>query len=135
MTRLPDWRARLAAHVEAHRRAPFAFGRHDCGLFAAGAVEAICGTDPAAGLRGRYSTMAGALKHLRKAGHADHVALAASLFEEIHPSRASMGDLAAVETGEGPALAVCNGSTLFVAGDDGLRVVDLMSASRAFRVG
>ena len=134
MTRLPGWRGRLAAHVEAHRRAEFVFGRHDCGMFAAGAVAAMCGADPAADLRGRYSTMAGALRRLRKAGHEDHVALAASLFAEIHPSRAAAGDLAVVETGDGPALAVVSGPHVFVPGPDGLRVVDLLSAARAFRV-
>jgi hypothetical protein len=45
MQRLPDWPARLAAHIEAHRALPFAWGTNDCATFAAGAVRAITGQD------------------------------------------------------------------------------------------
>ena len=40
MTRLPDWRGRLGAHLAAARARPFCYGTHDCATFAAGAVEA-----------------------------------------------------------------------------------------------
>ncbi len=53
MIRHADWPARLAAYIEAHRSAPFAWGVHDCVLFASGAIAAITGTDPAASFRGR----------------------------------------------------------------------------------
>lgn len=60
MTRCEDWHARLAAYVFDAGRTPFAYGSHDCALFAAGAVEAMTGTDLAAGWRGIYRTLAGA---------------------------------------------------------------------------
>ena len=74
MTRLDDWHARLAAYVYEAGRTPFAYGAHDCALFAAGAVAAMTGTDLASDWRGRYRTLAGGLKAVKRAGHADHVA-------------------------------------------------------------
>lgn len=48
--RFPDWQDRLAAVVAQSRR-PFAYGAHDCCLFAAACVKAITGTDYAADFR------------------------------------------------------------------------------------
>lgn len=134
MNRTDGWRGRLEAHVEAHRRAPFAFGRHDCGLFAAGAVEAMTGTDPAAEMRGRYQTMAGALRKIRAAGFADHIDMVAGLFEEVHPAFAQVGDLAAVDGDGAPAIGVVGGGHVFVPRETGLGVVPLTDARRAWRV-
>lgn len=64
--RCADWEARLAAYIDS---APaFAWGRNDCGLFAAGAVEAMTGVDHGAPFRGRYRTELGAARALRRAG-------------------------------------------------------------------
>ena len=46
--RTPYWRSALAAYIAETMRKPFAWGLHDCALFAAGAVEAMTGNDPAA---------------------------------------------------------------------------------------
>lgn len=135
MRRLPDWRTRLTVYMLAHADSSFAFGRHDCGLFAAGAIEAMTGTDPGAPYRGGYESFKGALKRLRRAGHADHVALAGTLYPEIAPAFARPGDLAAVGTAEGPALGIVQGEHVYLAGETGLRLVPLTDAVRAWRIG
>lgn len=134
MTRLDDWHARLAAYVYEAGRTPFAYGAHDCALFAAGAVEAMTGTDLAAGWRGIYRTLAGGLKAVKRAGHADHVALAAHHFAEITVAEAMPGDLAVVAGPEGPALGVVQGAQVYVATPTGLGLVPLLQAARVFRV-
>ncbi|MBB4620123.1 DUF6950 family protein, partial [Sphingomonas abaci] len=68
MHRYPDWEARLAAYLEPLRARPFAWGRHDCSTFAAGAVEAMTGVDPMPEFRGRYSTARGSVRALRRFG-------------------------------------------------------------------
>lgn len=132
--RAQDWQARLVAYLHGAAREPFAFGRHDCALFSAGAVEAMTGADMARDWRGRYSTMRGGLRALRKAGYADHVALAASMFEDVAPSLAQPGDLAVVPTDDGPALGVVQGEAVYVLGPQGLGLVSILRAERAFRV-
>ena len=72
MQRLPDWRARLGAHIAAHRTRPFAYGEHDCATFAAGAVQAVTGSDPAPGLAG-YTTRTDGIRRLRRSGLAKTV--------------------------------------------------------------
>ena len=48
MIRKGDWEQALMRHVSACERTPFAYGEHDCTMFAAGAVLAMTGHDPMA---------------------------------------------------------------------------------------
>lgn len=132
--RLPDWQARLVTYLHAARLRPFAYGRHDCSLFAADCVSAMTGQDMAVPWRGRYTTLRGGIRVLRRAGYRDHVALTASLFPEIPPLSAQPGDLAVVPTDEGPALGVVQGEAVYLLGPTGLGLVSLLLAQRAFRV-
>lgn len=132
MTRAPGWRSRLSAYVAQVSRDPFAFGQNDCALFAAGAVLAMTGSDYAAPYRGRYTTLIGGLRHLRRAGFADHIALAAATFPTA--KRGSPGDLAVVETPDGPALGVVQGAGIYVLGPDAVHLVPLSHAATFFEV-
>lgn len=129
-----SWRSALVKEIERWRRTPFAWGTHDCGLFAAACVEAMTGEDFSAPFRGRYHTAGGAARALRKAGHESVVSLAASLFPEIHPSKARAGDLAAISTAEGEALGVVTGPEIAVYAHNGIGAVPLGLAVRAFKV-
>ena len=133
MTRHIDWRSRLLRYASDAARRPFAYGRHDCALFAAGAVAAMTGEDPAAAWRGRYTTFRGGLRVIRKSGHTDHIAAAAAWFAEIPPAFAQVGDLAVVPGDAGPALGVVAGAHVWVLRPDGLGTVPLTDAVRAFR--
>lgn len=135
MTRHPDWRARLTAYVSATDAPDFAYGRHDCALFAAGAVLAMTGIDHAAPFRRHYTTLRGGLRVLRRAGFADHVALAAAHLPALHPSQAMPGDLAVFDGPEGAVLGVVQGQGAYVL-DPGGRVAmrAMRHAVGAFRV-
>jgi hypothetical protein len=63
VTRMPDWPERLAQYLAAHRSTVFAWGRHDCVKFAAGAVQAITGCDL---LPEVWADKAGAARVLRR---------------------------------------------------------------------
>ncbi|WP_309086380.1 DUF6950 family protein [Chelativorans sp.] len=134
--RLPDWRGRLFAYVEEVARKPFTWGHHDCALFAAGAVEAMTGHDIAAPFRARYKTLPGGMRLLKRKGSRDHAEYAASIFEEIHPSHAQVGDLAAIDDDGHIALGVVQGARIYVLRPEarGIGTVELLHAARAFRV-
>jgi hypothetical protein len=125
MRRVEGWRGRLAAYLAASAGRPFEWGRHDCALFAADCIEAMTGEDPAAAFRGRYRSLNGGLKALRKAGHADHVALATALLDEVAPAFAQAGDLAMIATPEGAAMGIVQGHRVYVLRPEGLATVDL----------
>lgn len=64
----PDWDRRMAAEIERQHSMPFAYGTHDCCIFAADVVRAMTGFDPADGIRATYSSAAEAARILRRAG-------------------------------------------------------------------
>lgn len=132
--RLPDWRPRLAAYLDGVARAPFAHGRHDCALFAAGAVAAMTGTDPAAAWRGQYATEAEGLALLLAEGIAGHVAAVDALFPRVPASFGQVGDLALVNGDHGPGLGVVQGEWIYVVTPRGLGRVGLLEAVTAWRV-
>ena len=128
-----DWRARLGDYLATEARRPFEYGTSDCALFAAGALNAMTGTDPSAAYRGRYTTLRGGLRILRKDGFRDHVDRAAALLTEVPSQRAQVGDIAVVETSDGPSLGVVQGEWVAVRTMSGLGFVPVDQAIRVFR--
>lgn len=131
-SRPTGWQARLGVWLASTARMPFAPGSHDCALFAAGAVQAITGVDLAADWRGRYRTLRGGVRVLRKAGYADHIALARAHF----PATATpcAGDLAVITTPEGPALGVVQGVMIYAPASIGWGLEPRSAATEFFEV-
>lgn len=138
MKRLPNWRARLDATLSEIRRTPFDWNGHDCATaLAARAVEAITGEDLAAEYRGSFSTRLGALRLIRKLGFKTLDELIAGLLPEIPVAMAGVGDIATFASDDafGCTLGVVNGERVFVLRPDGMGTMELLQATRAFRVG
>jgi len=129
-----DWRVALVSYLHEVRRKPFAFGRHDCTLFAADAVLAMTGRDLAAKWRGKYRSLSEGMALLRAAGHDSNTALAASLFDECPVAMAQPGDIAVIATEHGDALGIVQGEAIYTVGPKGLSISPLLTAHRAFRV-
>ena len=134
MQRRNDWKPRLRQFLDEQGDKQFQFGQQDCGSLAGGAIEAMTGENPHAKVAGKYKTMAGAIRALRRLGHEDHVAYTASLLTEIDPLYAAFGDIAVVNSPDGPALGVVTGPHIEVRAPGGRGVVPLTDAVRAFRV-
>jgi hypothetical protein len=64
MKRADAWPELLDAFIESRKLHAFAWGEHDCCLFAADAVLAMTGVDLAADFRGKYHDAKGALEML-----------------------------------------------------------------------
>lgn len=136
LKRLPDWQPRLHHWLHDIKSRSFEPGQHDCCIFAAGAVEAQTGVDLAAEFRGAYTTIAGGLILLRRAGFADHVELIAHHLPEAQLVTAREGDLMIVPTEEGPATALVQGTALYILREaGGLGFAPMSAASRLFKVG
>lgn len=137
--RLPDAEARLQALVARRLVEPFVWGRFDCGLFAAEAAEAVCGTDPAGDLRGRYACALGAARRLREAlgapaeGRSLLQAYAQQRFgAEVLPTLALPGDVGLSYQQGQALLAVCVGSQWLAPGPAGLEPI-VGTPARAWR--
>lgn len=129
--RLPDWRPRLSAYLERVRRRPFAYGTHDCTLFAAGAVEAMTGVDLAVDFRGRYRSLKEGLKLAR----GSHLDILRRSFAPVDPAFASVGDIALIGEVGYPALGLFEGQHIFVLRDpEGLGLIPRAAATQAWQV-
>ena len=134
LSRFPDWRTRLVAYLSASVRLPFEDGKHDCALFLAGGVLAMTGQDFAAPYRGRYTTIAGGIRILRKDGYDDHVDLARAHLAQKSPAFANEGDGAVVQTEDGPSLGIVQGAQVYVLAPSGMVLVPLSLAHTVLEV-
>ncbi len=116
MHRKPDWEARLAAYLEPLRARQFAWGRHDCCTFSAGAVEAMTGVDPMPEFRGVYRSAASSVRALRKIGAGDLARTLDGKFRSVTPSLAQRGDLVMHNGLLGSLLGICLGSVMVAVG-------------------
>lgn len=111
MTRHPDWENRLSEYLASMAGVSFNYGQADCALFAAGAVQAMTGDDPAKAFRGKYKSMAGSVRALKDIGAGTLEATISAMFSEIPPAFARRGDLVMHDG----AVGVCVGSdALFI---------------------
>lgn len=135
LPRREDWPERLAELVEARRHAPFRWGVHDCVLWAADAVLACTGHDPAAEWRGRYATEAEADAIIGAAGGLAELVAKAQAQRgawECLVVQAQRGDTALVEYGNTLMMGVVLGDLVAVPGLDGLVFLKLRAARRAW---
>lgn len=135
LPRLPDAPQRFHALLSARWAMPFEWGHNDCVLWAADAVQALLGQDPAEPLRGHYATAAGAARVLRDlTGRGGPRALAGAVLgrQLAAPLLAGVGDVGYTESG---TLAVCIGQGWTAPGRSGLVLLPLQAAAVAWRVG
>lgn len=130
--RVPGWEGRLAAYIEAAQTEPFAWGSHDCALWAATWVQICTGGDYVSDWRGKYKTEAGAARLMLKRGYAGVEAIADDHLEEKPVRLAMRGDLVLHPSG---ALGICHGlRSLFVTAD-GLIAEKTLACPHAWGVG
>lgn len=125
-----DWEKRLVAITEAHLNMPMVWGRSDCILTAADAVEAVLGDDPAKDIRGKYKSKTAAYRLIKQRGFKSVAEALSSQFEEIPVALAQRGDLGVYEKTAG---YFCEYG-FAVKGEDGLRFLPRTMAEKAFKV-
>lgn len=141
-------RAKVHGHAEAlasliadRQQSMFAWGVHDCCLWASDAIHAQVGADPAALIRGRYATALQAARVIRACGPTLADIATAALGSPLrHPMLACAGDVGLVEIAghdsDWPdALGVCIGEWWACPGRDGLTLQPMGAARISWRVG
>lgn len=150
MTRLPQWdTVLLPAFLASRKGQPFAWGKNDCCLFAADAVQAITGVDIAADFRGKYSNHVDALTLVWKltgksdnhgtteaANAAEYCAAKHGLTEYEHPKQAKRGDLVVVSNADRLIAGVVHTDGRHIAGlgEAGLLYFPISTVQRAWAV-
>jgi hypothetical protein len=142
MLRKPDWQSALAGYLDRCALAPFGYGVLDCGLFAAGAIEAMTGVDVAGDLRGRYSNRREALAALLSVCGArtmeGAVAMLAARYgtPAIAPAYAQRGDAVLFGRGRGSSLGIVamHGTEALAPGRHGTLRMPLSRVTLAWRI-
>jgi hypothetical protein len=139
MTRFPDWQSRLSDYLVRTANRPFQYGVLDCGLFVAGAIEAMTGVDVADGMRGKYSSRKTAFAAIRSlcgrasmTGIADYLAERHGI-EETLLAFAQRGDVVQLHSGT-IGLVAMHGTEILVPCADGILRLPLSYAIRAWRI-
>ena len=135
IARIPEWRSRLSVHLDGLTRCPFAYGQHDCVLFAASCVEVMTGVDLAARYKGLYRSLKGGLKLLAQDGFVSPLAMVAAHFGRVPPAFAQVGDIMVLQMDRGiDALGINVGERIAVLQPHGLAMAPRLAAIAAFRV-
>jgi len=128
-----NWPEILAAQIESMDGVPFEWGKTDCCMFAANVVEEMTGIDYAKEFRGKYKTMKGAIRALKRKG-LDEV-MDGKFKRTDFPKR---GDVVLInkEITEQPipALGICIGMQIALMGDDGLEFLPIGMEAAAWDV-
>lgn len=137
--RRPDWPERLDAVIDAARDQPFAWGRHDCIIFAAACIRAMTDADPLADLP-TWDDRRRAAAVIRGAGKGGLVAaithtIAPHGWPTITPALAGRGDLVIVRGRQGRFAAIGIGSQVAAPGPNGLALAPMAQAFAAWRIG
>jgi|FLOH01.1.fsa_nt_gi hypothetical protein len=134
MERLNDWPERLNALIDAWRVRPFEWGKSDCAIFCHEAEIAMFGKSRVRDFSGLYQNKTGAARQIVKNGGHSLMDAVDAEFTRIPVLTARRGDLAAIETPDGPALAVVIGAHMAGMGSNGLVFPRLDAAIAAWRV-
>jgi len=143
VTRKENWQTALYDHLQRVWERPFAYGEHDCCLFAAGCIEAQTGVDVADGLRGQYSDRRSALRMMRRlCGQPSLERVVETQFEhlgllEVSVSMAQRGDVVLLELDGVLALGILapHGTAIIAPSEKGLVYLPMNRARRAWAVG
>ncbi len=124
--RQSNWAYKLGEYVNSIHRTGFAFGKHDCGVLAAGCIKALTGVDAMPAMK--YSSADEAARECHRICGSSHVDdLIVHLAKqhgwvEVKPPFAQRGDLVVMGSGSGARLGVVSlhGTHIMTPGDKGL---------------
>ncbi len=142
LTRFVNWESLLDNFFLANRERAFLYGRWDCCLFAADAIQVMTGVDVATKFRGRYDSANTAIRRIREyCGHRSVARIAEKLaqehsMEQAAPGLARRGDMIVVKRPRDYSIGILalNGAQIVIPGKKELLRIPLSFAVTAWRV-
>lgn len=120
--RYRDWTTQLHDTIKAAHDRTFSWGEFDCCLFAADCCIAICGIDPAADYRGRYTTEVGAKRVLRNT-HGSLEGAWDACFKRVPLAMRQRGDVVLFDCERGRCVGVVWANAIWAVTDEGVHRV------------
>lgn len=118
---------------------PYSYGQSDCFFLVLGVWDALTGGQRREQYAGRYKTLRGAQRALRKEGHKSLVSFFAADLEQVAPAMARQGDIAVLAMADDLGTvqehcAVCTGQQFVTKRPQGKTSHGLADVKAAFRV-
>jgi hypothetical protein len=133
--RYPDWQTRFWSALEKHRPAAFAFGRHDCVLFAATMADAISDADYVGRARDAFSWTDAREAALIIKGKNLAMLVQTVMGSSMRWQYMSMGDMVLIEDDVGEqSLCVHDGCQLLGPDKTGFKIIPMRYAVCGWRV-
>jgi len=137
--RKSNWPSLLTLFIEEKKNLPFEWGQNDCCMFTAEWICILTGQYPetAKKLRGTYNTSEGAAKIIEAIGGVEIILQKeADLkgWKSCPIAFAQRGDLALIDTDNGPSLGVVIGASVIYAGRLGCIEMPINKCRKAWRV-
>lgn len=127
-----NWVQDFQALIDQNMNRDFEWGIFDCCLFTADCCDVICGKDPAALYRDRYTSEVGAKRILVKE-HGSVQAAFSATFEEIDPAFVQRGDAVMFSDQFGETMGIAWVGGVWSLGLNGLRFLQV-EVLKAWRV-
>lgn len=134
--RVPGWEEILANKAAEAQLLPFEWGKLDCALFVANAVQAITGKDYAEPLRGKYDDAHGAQEALRSVGaeNLEQFLDECTDLERVPVNFAQRGDVLVAEIAGRQALGIRLSRGAAFKAPEGLTIKNASECLAAWRV-
>ncbi len=129
--RVENWESMLADYISQAVGRPFAWGEHDCALWAGRWVDIATGTSHVSDWTGKYNTRNGADSLMMQSGYESVEDIANKHLKAISVTIAKRGDLVLFHG----ALGICEGRRSYVITDEkGIVAIPTLKCSRAWSV-
>ena len=134
LIRKPDWEQAAARYFTRVTDQPHAWGRHDCVLFCASAVEAMTGVNLVEGIDADYQDEAGSFRVLASLGAKNLADMVDQLLEPAPMNELRRGDV--LQYGDRNGFLLINWSPRALGvSERGVVHIPFTAAARAWRVG
>lgn len=127
----------LLDYLDSRRRTPFEWGKHDCACFAAGAIDAVHGTEFVRAVKSYGILSARAYRRMLRSGRRleDMVREVLGAPDSLYvDERTERGNIVLVGMGASAALAIATAPVLLVAHEVGFRPIPMAAGTRVWRV-
>lgn len=119
--------------IEAELALPYVIGKSDCFIMGLRIAAAFGHHAVLEQYLGRYSTLKGAHRVMKRLGHASLATLMKDHFEPCAPAQCQFGDLVVIQMGPAEHLGVCAGARFVTKTSGGRSDCDLSYVTAAFR--
>lgn len=121
--------------IRSYESKPFKWGSNDCALFVADVLKQTTGKDYAKDFRGKYKSKTGASKALKKFGKGSLKKTMLHFFgKPINVNFAKRGDVAYLESENGPTVGIVVDHRVALVGPDGVVYNPLKNCSMAWSI-